>query len=260
MQLNPMAIIFISFLFGCTNSQSQQQDAGHSQESNDFPGNPYASIGQIPTPIGFERKKDSATSFSLWLQNLPLKKDKTVFLFNGTPKTNQAAQYAVLDIPVGTQDLQQCADAVMRLRASYLFDRGQYDSIVFVDNEQKAYRFTAPYSRDHLDSYLQQVFGMCGTASLSKQLKQVPDLTDIKPGDVFIRGGFPGHAVMVVDMAIDKKSAKRFLLAQSYMPAQDIHLLVNLMDNTLSPWYAIPTGTKLFTPEYTFTTNELKGW
>ena len=146
MQLNPIAIIFISFLFGCTNSQSQQQDAGHSQESNDFPGNPYASIGQIPTPIGFERKKDSATSFSLWLQNLPLKKDKTVFLFNGTPKTNQAAQYAVLDIPVGTQDLQQCADAVMRLRASYLFDRGQYDSIVFVDNEQKAYRFTDDHS------------------------------------------------------------------------------------------------------------------
>ena len=260
MQLKPMAIIFIVVLCACSDSQSQQQDAVLATEDQNMQENLYASIGEIPTPVGFERMKDSGSSFSQWLQNLPLKKNKTVFLYNGKPKANQLAQFAVLDIPVGTKDLQQCADAVMRLRASYLFDRGQYDSIVFVDNEQQAYRFTAPCSRDHLDSYLQQVFGMCGTASLSKQLKHVSDMAEIKPGDVFIRGGFPGHAVMVVDVAMDKKGAKRFLLAQSYMPAQDIHLLVNPVDDALSPWYALPLGNKMVTPEYTFATDELKRW
>jgi hypothetical protein len=260
MQLKPMAILFITVLLGCSNSQSQQPDAGPSKADKDMHENPYATIGEIPAPPGFERMKDTVTSFSIWLRNLPIKKNKTVFLYNGKQKPNQSAQFAVLDIPVGTQDLQQCADAVMKLRATYLFERDKYDSIVFVDNEQQAYRFTAPFSRDHLDSYLKQVFGMCGTASLSNQMKQVSNLTDIKPGDVFIRGGFPGHAAIVMDVAIDKKGTKRFLLAQSYMPAQDIHLLVNPLDDALSPWYALPVENKLVTPEYTFAMNELKRW
>ncbi|MGH7599664.1 MAG: DUF4846 domain-containing protein [bacterium] len=42
-------------------------------------------------------------------------------MYNGAPKPNQAAQYRVLAIDVGNKDLQQCADAVIRLRAEYLF-------------------------------------------------------------------------------------------------------------------------------------------
>ena len=47
-------------------------------------------------------------------------------------------------------------------------------------------------------------------------------------GDVFIKGGFPGHAVVVLDMAENDRTGQRvFLLAQSYMPAQDIHIMKN---------------------------------
>ena len=49
--------------------------------------------------------------------------------------------------------------------------------------------------------YLDAVFTYCGTASLSKELDAVADPAQVAPGDVFIRGGHPGHAVIVVDVA-----------------------------------------------------------
>ncbi|MEZ4798767.1 MAG: DUF4846 domain-containing protein [Flavobacteriales bacterium] len=38
---------------------------------------------------------------------------------------------AVVDLEIGTKDLHQCADAVMRLRAEYLWVTQQYDKIHF---------------------------------------------------------------------------------------------------------------------------------
>ena len=101
---------------------------------------------------------------------------------------------------------------------------------------------------------------MCGSASLSKQLKKIIDFSAIEAGDVLIRGGFPGHAVMVMNIAENKAGKKIFLLAQSYMPAQDIHVLINPSDENLSPWYEIKDGDKIITPEYIFYKNELKKW
>ena len=59
----------------------------------------------------------------------------------------------------------------------------------------------------------------------------------MKIGDVFIKGGSPGHAVTIVDIAINPKTNKKvFLLAQSYMPAQEIKILKNPNNSELSPW------------------------
>jgi hypothetical protein len=101
---------------------------------------------------------------------------------------------------------------------------------------------------------------MCGSASLAKQLKLKIELKNIEPGDVLIRGGFPGHAVIVMDVAISNDGRKVYLLAQSYMPAQDIHILVNPVNKDISPWYFANNETIIKTPEYTFTKYELKRW
>ena len=187
-----------------------------------------------------------------------LKKRQDSLFIRGTLKRNQAAQYAVLDIPTGNKDLQQCADAIMRQRTEFLFASQQFKAIVFYDNDHTAYSFTAPYTKEHLYQYLQTVFRKCGTASLAKQLHSV-NIKDIQPGDVLIRGGFPGHAVLVMDVAADDKGDKIFILAQSYMPAQDIHVLVNVDDRS-SPWYHLPEGKIIGTPEYVFGVDELKRW
>ena len=222
--------------------------------------NPYKQISAIPLPEGYYRKTGDSVSFITYLRNVGLKKDKTVYLYNGQPKQNQTAQYALLNISTGNKDLQQCADAVMRLRAEYLFKQKLFDQIIFYDNNKTAYKFSAPHTRDNFSKYLNRVFGMCGSASLAKHLNPVNDFYDIQPGDVLIRGGFPGHAVIVMDVAVNESGRKIYLLAQSYMPSQDMHVLVNPANTDLSPWYEVNDDQVIKTPEYTFTRNELKKW
>lgn len=222
--------------------------------------NPYPQITTIPVPEGFTRLAAGNNSFAAWLRQTGLKEDKTVHLYNGQEKRNQRAQFAVLDMPVGNKDLQQCADAVMRLRAEYLFAQKRFAEIVFYDNNKTVYAFTTPYTRSHFENYLLQVFGMCGSASLSKQLKSKTGMNSIVPGDVLVRGGFPGHAVIVTDVAMNDKGEKIFMLAQGYMPAQEMHILLNPASPSPSPWYHVNGSEKIVTPEYIFNSNELKTW
>ena len=230
--------------------------------SNNFNGQltKFETINAIPPPDGYERIALSQNSFGEWLRAIRLKKDDRVYLYDGSLKKNQSAQFAVLDKPVGKKNLQQCADAVMRLRAEYLFEQGRYEEIVFRDNNGTPYAWKGKNSQQSFDSYLETVFGMCGTASLEKQLKPVSDWREIQPGDVFVKGGFPGHAMIVVDVAIDKKGKRVFMLAQSYMPAQDIHIVKNPLDEDISPWYEVEANTILVTPEWRFLTGQLYKW
>jgi Domain of unknown function (4846) len=213
-------------------------------------------VNQIPLPPGYERVAVETNSFGAYLRNLRLKKDKTVYLYNGQKKGNQSAQYAVLDISKGTKDLQQCADAVMRLRAEYLKQRGL--PVCFADNAGKNYCWSN-YEHKGWQGYLETVFGMCGTLSLEKQLKK-KEWHQLKAGDVVIKGGSPGHAVIVMDVARHKLTGKLiFLLAQSYMPAQDVHILINTNDSNINPWYSTP-NTFLATPEWQFEIQNLRTW
>jgi len=220
--------------------------------------NSYKQIIEIPLPAGFTRV--NTDSFAVFLRRITLKKGKTVYLYNSLQKTNQTAQYALLDISVGSKDLQQCADAVMRLRAEWLFAQEKFNEIVFYDNNHKAYQFSPPFNRNNFTKYLDKVFGMCGSASLAKQLHPVADFSSIQPGDVIIRGGFPGHAVIVMDVAENTAGEKIYMLAQSYMPAQDIHVLVNPMNEAISPWYQVNSNMVIETPEYSFKKTALMRW
>jgi hypothetical protein len=237
---------------------------------------------RIPTPAGFERAPAEADSFAHWLRNLPLKPGRPpVLLFNGKPKSNQDVHAAVVDIDVGSRDLQQCADALIRLRAEYLFFAGDHAAIHFnftsgdradyakwkdgfrptvrgnaVSWSQSA---AADESYRNFRRYLDVVFTYAGTLSLSRELKPVTDRAEMQIGDVFIQGGSPGHAVLVVDLAVHRGTGQRcFLLVQSYMPAQDIHVLQNPTTPALSPWFAAEFGETLQTPEWTFKAGDLR--
>jgi hypothetical protein len=230
---------------------------------------------RFPPPAGFAREAVPDNSFASYLRRLPLKSHgEQVRLYDGRVKPNPGVYVAVVDLAIGGRDLHQCADAVIRLRAEYLFSRQRYDDIRF----RFTCGFLAEYShwrrgerivvsgssvrwvrtgrpgddRRSFWRYLETVFAYAGTASLAGELESVPG-GGPGIGDVFIQGGHPGHAVIVVDAAENREGGRRvFLLAQSYMPAQEIQVLMNPNDSCLSPWYASDFGDILATPEWTF--------
>ena len=250
-------ILLVSTIFNAESQLSPRPSIPVKKVSD----NPYAAIAAIPLPPGFTRTKVDANSFAAWLRKLPLKKNTTVYLYNGQPKANQQAQFAVIDISVGKKDLQQCADAIMRLRAEYLYERKDFAAIDFTDNNHTHYRLPVGASRAVFDKYLEKVFAYCGTASLEKQLLPVADFKNIQAGDVLIKGGSPGHAMLVVDEAENKKGEKIYLLAQSYMPAQDIQVVTNPTSRSFSPWYEAGNDPVIETPEWNFATAHcLRKW
>ncbi len=69
---------------------------------------------------------------------------------------------------------------------------------------------------------------------------------------IVLKGGSPGHVVMIVDMCENEQGEKAFLFAQGYMPAQEFHVLKNPAHEE-NPWYyeGELTGS-IRTPEYGF--------
>jgi hypothetical protein len=239
-------------------------------------------VDRIQPPSGFERTKEEQVSFATYLRNLKLKPNNSkVLLYNGKEKYNQDAHIAVVDMEIGKADLQQCADAVIRLRSEYLFSIKEYKKIHYnftsgdrfdllswfegyrqkINGNKVAFVKTAnkSISYDSFRKYLDVIFSYAGTLSLSKELISVKNLNEMKIGDVFIKGGSPGHAVTIVDIAINPKTNKKvFLLAQSYMPAQEIQILKNPNNSELSPWYSEDFVGSLLTPEWIFEKSDLK--
>jgi len=225
-------------------------------------------ITEIPLPQGYKRIEIPKGSFGEWLRQIKLRKDNTVYLYNGTPKTDQTLHYAVLDISTGNKDLQQCADAIMRLKAEYYFSKKQYDSIDF-SSANKRYNFqqmlnnadiTGKDMHALLLQFMETVFMNCGTYTVTDMIRTI-DVHSILPGDVFVKAGAPGHAMIVVDVALNETTGKKiYLLAQGYMPAQDMHIVINPNSSTLSPWYEVDDSEKIITPGWIFTKDQLKRW
>jgi hypothetical protein len=213
-------------------------------------------------PEGYKRFESAPNTWESFLQNLPLKVNGAqVKLYDGTLKSNTSAYLAVVDLPIGNRNLHQCADAIMRLRADYFNAQEKYSEIefLFVSGNRSNYKSwlgTRQPNAKNYWAYLENVFNLASTLSLDKQLIH-KEIDQLQIGDVFIKGGSPGHAVIVVDKCTNAKGEVKFMLAQSYMPAQEIQILVNPASSE-SPWYDLNFGEYLNSAEYTFTKDQLK--
>lgn len=232
------------------------------------------------TPEGFKRIDVDENSFGEFLRNQKLKPygEKALY-YDGREKPFGNVYESVLDVDIGDRDLHQCADAIMLLRAEYLYSIGKFEEIKFnfvsgfeakysewikgnrikVEGNNASYYKKTEASNTYEDfrNFMDIVFAYSSTLSLENELESV-GIDDMTIGDVFIVGGSPGHAVIVVDMAENENGEKIFLLAQSYMPAQQTQILLNPNDKDISPWYSLKGYDKLVTPQWTFELDQLK--
>ena len=234
-----------------------------------YDANTYGWLGKAPTstlvsrfatPAGATRVPLAAGSFGLFLRTLPLAPE-------GTPVKSYAGGVlhaadhpnvaAVADLDVGTHDLQQCADSVIRLHAEWRWSLGKAeetkyhaggglvlafdgyvkgDRIVVENGAPKFARHAKPQAGSHATyrSWLDEVFGWANTGSLATEAKKV-EIADLRPGDFFVMPGAPfGHAVLVLDVA-SAGGKKQALVGQGFMPAQSFHVL----RTNGSAWFAI---------------------
>ena len=208
-----------------------------------FSSPPDRVVERLKAPDGYHIVP-AKTGFGAWLGNLPLKPGGThTKNYRGEIARTDAYTAGVVDMSVGKQDLQQCADAVIRLRAEYLYHQKQFDAISFnftsgfkcdYTHYANGYRYAnnrwvlkagKDYSYPTFLNYLNLVFSYAGTLSLEKELEKVNSLAEMKTGDVFIHGGSPGHCFIILAVSENAAHQQRFLLAQSFMPAQDIQVL-----------------------------------
>jgi hypothetical protein len=233
-------------------------------------------------PKGYRRVQTAQGTFARYLQSLPLKTHGSkVSYYDGSFKTKKGVYVAVVDFDIDRVNLQQCADAVMRLRAEYLYAAGAYDRIGFtfvngfharyaewmsgkriaVSGNRTRWEKTKSPANDYrtFRDYLLTVFNYASTISLKRDTLPVRDIHSAEIGDILVQPGSPGHAIIIIDMAYNEKTkSKMVLFAQSYMPAQDIQILVNPADDAMSPWYEIPDRGDIETPEWIFTVKDLR--
>ena len=239
-------------------------------------------ITRFTPPKGYFWEKNPTGSFSEFMVNFPLHpKNFPVRDFNEVPITRQYNHVAILKIDVGDKDLQQCADAWIRLYSEYLWAQKRFDEIGFEftsgqffswNDYKKGLRTQEIKNRvrfiktgKHDDSYenfrkyLNIIFRYAGTISLDRESFLLTQNSQIKPGDFLMKPGSPGHSVIIVGVAKNYAGKKLYLLAESYMPAQDIHILVNREKAQLSPWYELDVNApKTVTAKYIFKPTSVK--
>ena len=209
-------------------------------------------------PEGYVRTEYPEESFGSFVRKYPVKPDGSpVLLWTKEPKGNQTDHVAVFDMTVEDElDVQQCADSVMRMYAEYFRATGQYDRIRFhfvngflcdynsyiqgnrvkVNGDEVAWvQSREPEDSDAVfNEYMKIVFAYSSTLSMEEESTGA-EIQEMQIGDIFLKGGSPGHVVMVADVC-EKDGRKAFLLAQGYMPAQEFHIIKNPLHEN-DPWY-----------------------
>jgi hypothetical protein len=224
-----------------SNSPGQPKEYGHSK----------IITHELLRPLAY-----SPDSWPYFLQHLPTE-DKPILDFRGNLVQNQEKHFAILAYDVGSTDLQQCADALIRLRSEYLFSRKKYAQIgfyfnsglhyywidylkgmrpVFRNGQQVLAKTNSTTEPTHacLRKWLDIVYTYANTVSLCKELKTAGGL---QTGTVIIFPGHPGHCCMIVDEALTDKQDTLYKIAEGYMPAQSIYILSNPYEPEWNPWY-----------------------
>jgi hypothetical protein len=261
--------ILVLFLSACKSPEKEKSASNESKEVEEtkilINKDKNTIKERFSPPKDFEWINEQPETFGYFIENFPLKKyGSQILKYDGSPIATQNLHEAVFDIDTGNLDLQQCADAVIRLHAEYLYKNKRFNEIkyhftsgdllswsdykngtrVFVNGNSVSFRKTAPAddSYQNFRSYLDLIYTYAGTISLTNyETKPVTKTENLKTGDILITPGSPGHMVFIAGVAKNKDGKQVFLLGEGFTPAQSIHILSNPFNPNLSPWYELDT-------------------
>ena len=235
---------------------------------------------RIVTPEGYERVPADSGSFAEYLREYKLLPDGSKLpVYDGTTIDSEYAA-AVFDISLGDDGYQQCADTVIRLYSDYFYEKGQYDKISFqfsngdvcdYEHWRKGKRMLVlgnfsleipaafpDDSEQQYRNYLKEVMNYAGTLSLMKESERIsPD--ELRIGDIICNDS---HVVMIVDMAVNEKGEKCYLIGQSFIPAVCFHIVADVNGKEASPCISQKKLEKeVFTVGgYSFRKSDMRRW
>ncbi len=230
---------------------------------------------RVKTPEGYTRVEYAEGTFQEFIQKYPLKPfGAKVINYDATEYFYQSGHIGVLELPVPKNGLQQCADALIRLRSEYLWKTNQRSKIGFeftsghycswkkyaegyrpkVKGSKVTFHKTAQKnnSKENFYRYLNLIYMYSGTLSLYNELPKVTAAKNLKVGDMLVYPGTPGHIIMIVDEVENEQGKKRFILAQGNTPAQSVHMLKNPNETKIDPWYTLELNSYVEVPGYSF--------
>jgi hypothetical protein len=240
-------------------------------DTREYPKPDATLEARFPAPPGYTRVKVDAGSFAEWLRSLPMAPEGTpAKTFDGKESLAADDDYlaGVVAIDVGSSDLQQSSDVIVRLHAEYLWSRGERDKISYLSATklnmplsrwEKGQRLIAngasvfwavkskPAEVDHAEfrKYLDAIFNWSNSTSLSPRSTPVADPKHLLAGDFFLQSQSPNHVAVVLDLA-EKPSGERVaLLGQARNPAESIHVV---RPGKATPWFSVRPPVPVSTP------------
>jgi hypothetical protein len=170
---------------------------------------------------------------------------------------------AVIPIDIGTRDLHQCADSVIRMYADWLWTKGRAEEASFHFTSGDVARWadwragrvlrvkgnkvvqvqTKPAANTYAAyrSWLNTVFHYASTRSMHRDAVRVKTSAALQPGDFFLQSGSPGHVVMILDIARHPDGRRVALLGQGFLPAREFSVIKNTHPRVLDGvWFLLP--------------------
>ena len=216
-------------------------------------------------PDGFKRVPVPSNSFGHWLRNLPLLPEGTPvkdYLGRIKVSTNDTTLAAVVNYDIRGRKLEQCMDIILRFWAEYLFSQQRSDEIAFYlpvnfllkwSDWNQGFRplhrgirisllknHVPDSSRACFEKYLWEIFYHSNTQTAYFNYPKVK-FEDVQIGDFIVKRGSRGHAVLIVDLAVDRDGNRIALFGQGDTPARQFYLL-NF--KKVQPWFPLNADEK----------------
>jgi hypothetical protein len=229
-------------------------------------------VSRIAPPPGYARVAVEPGGFPAFVRGLPLSPAGTaVTAHDGDVVRPGDDEYveAVIALDLGSSDVQQSVDVIVRLHAEWLWANDQQSKISYIaltklplplSRWEKGQRLITDNGADvfwaiqakpkevdygEFRRYLESVFLWQNALSLGLRSRKLEKPEALLPGDFFLHSRSPGHVAIVLDVAEKPGGERVALLGQALNPAQSLHVL---RPGRATPWFSLRPGSAIVTP------------